>query len=301
VDSLRRGAEIVVATPGRLRDLMQQRLIRLDQVNVLVLDEADRMLDMGFLPDVQFIIKQLPTKRQTVLFSATMPAAIEKLADTIMFQPTRIQVAGSKTTVEGVTHSVCLVPKDRKVKLLSHVLRKPDVGRTIVFSRTKHGADRIVRHLQKSGVNSAALHGNKSQNARQRILAAFRSEQTSVLVATDIAARGIDVDGITHVINFDLPVEPETYVHRIGRTARAGAKGIAISFCGPDERHLLRDIEQLLKTKIPIDQLGCGVMESSQTPAPSNTAPSLAAANGRPARQVRRRRNLSGKISRGRW
>jgi ATP-dependent RNA helicase RhlE len=252
------------------------------------------MLDMGFLPDVQFIINKLPAKRQTVLFSATMAPAIEQLANRIMFEPTRVQVAANITTAERVTHTVCFLPKDKKVKLLSELLQRPEVGRTIVFSKTKHGADRIVRQLEKSGVPSAALHGNKTQNARQRILAGFRSQQTRVLVATDIAARGIDVDGITHVINFDLPMEPETYVHRIGRTARAGADGVAISFCGPDERNLLRDIERLLNAKIPVDQQGLGPADLSSTcSAPKQAGSSYGQA---PARKVgQRRRNLSGK------
>jgi ATP-dependent RNA helicase RhlE len=257
------------------------------------------MLDMGFLPDVQFVIKQVPTKRQTVLFSATMPREIEELAATIMFQPTRIHVAGSQAAAERVSHTVCFVPKDKKVKLLSQLLQKPNVGRTIVFSKTKHGADRIVRQLEKSGVTSAALHGNKSQNARQRILDGFRSKQTRVLVATDIAARGIDVDGITHVINFDLPIQPETYLHRIGRTARAGAEGVAISFCGPDERQLLGDIERLLKTKIPVDQQGLGPTQESMTIASTNSRPGLSRVGptSRAPRHRQRRRNLSGKYS----
>jgi ATP-dependent RNA helicase RhlE len=297
VQALRRGVEIVVATPGRLRDLIEQRLVRLDQVQVLVLDEADRMLDMGFLPDVQFIIKQLPTKRQTVLFSATMPSAIEQLASTIMIQPTRVEVAGNSKTVDRVQHTVCLVPRDKKVKLLSKLLQKPEVGQTIVFSKTKHGADRIVRQLEKSGVAAAALHGNKTQNARQRILAGFRSSQTRVLVATDIAARGIDVDGISHVINFDLPTEPETYVHRIGRTARAGAEGIAISFCGPDEQHLLRDIEKFLKSKIPVDQQGLGPAEGFALASASNSRPGgpNESSHARSAKPWQRRRTISGK------
>jgi ATP-dependent RNA helicase RhlE len=185
-----------------------------------------------------------------------MPDAIQKLATTMMSQPTRIAVANNKPTVDGVTHTVCFVRKEQKFKLLVELLQRPNVGRAIVFSKTKHGADRIVRQLQKSGVRCAALHGNKSQNARQRILAGFRADQAGILVATDIAARGIDVEAVTHVINFDLPMEPETYVHRIGRTARAGAAGIAISFCGADEHHLLRDIERLLKSKIPIERDG---------------------------------------------
>lgn len=292
VQSLRRGTPIVVATPGRLRDLINQRLVRLDQVEVLVLDEADRMLDMGFLPDVRYILQQLPRKRQTVLFSATMPPAIEQLATTIMVQPTRVQVAGTNKTVDRIAQSVCFVPRDRKVKLLARILQQPQVGRTIVFSKTKHGADRIVRQLEKSGVASAALHGNKTQNARQRILEGFRSEQTRVLVATDIAARGIDVDGISHVINFDLPMEPETYVHRIGRTARAGAEGVAISFCGPEEQHLLRDIERLLKVQIPVDQQGLGAADNVSTTASHRARSSTVAL---PRRNRPRRRLLSGK------
>jgi ATP-dependent RNA helicase RhlE len=299
IQALRRGVQIVVATPGRLRDLIEQRYVQLDQTSVLVLDEADRMLDMGFLPDVQFIIKQLPRQRQTVLFSATLPTAIEALAAKIMSDPVRIHVAGSTKTVDRIQQTVCFLSRDKKVQMLSDVLQGSDVGRTVVFSRTKHGADRIVRQLARLGVTSTALHGNKTQNARQRILAAFRSQQIRVLVATDIAARGIDVDGISHVINFDLPMEPETYVHRIGRTARAGAAGKAISFCGPDEQPLLREIERYLKAKIPVDQLGLGTPEFSLTSQANRPAKPAIGAN--PGGNRHRRRAGSGTKSTSRF
>ncbi len=246
VAELRRGVDILVATPGRLLDLMGRGIVRLDDVEMFVLDEADRMLDMGFLPDVRRIAKALPRKRQTLFFSATMPTEIRRLAEGLLVDPAVVAVAPVSSTVDAIDQQVFFVDRSRKRKLLAELLRQPDVKHTIVFSRTKHGANRIVRDLEKAGISAVAIHGNKSQGARTRALDAFRRGEISVLVATDIAARGLDVDGISHVINFDLPNVPETYVHRIGRTARAGASGVAWSFCDPDERPHLASIEMLI-------------------------------------------------------
>ncbi len=250
IAELRRGIDILVATPGRLLDLMGRGFVRLDDVELFVLDEADRMLDMGFLPDVRRITKALPADRQTLFFSATMPPAIHRLAETLLDDPVAVAVAPVSSTVELIEQHVFFVDKTRKRRLLAELLNDPDVKHTLVFSRTKHGANRIVRDLEKAGIPAGAIHGNKSQGARTRALDAFRSGRLSVLVATDIAARGIDVEGVSHVINYDLPNVPETYVHRIGRTARAGAAGVAWSFCGPDERPHLASIERLIDKRL---------------------------------------------------
>ena len=250
VAELRRGIDILTATPGRLIDLMGRGLIRLDDVELFVLDEADRMLDMGFLPDVRRITKALPKDRQTMFFSATMPPEIRRLAEGLLDDPVVLAVAPVSSTVDLVEQRVFFVEKARKRTLLADLLHDPEVKHALVFSRTKHGANRIVRDLGKAGISAAAIHGNKSQSARTRVLDAFRSGQLSVLVATDIAARGIDVEGVTHVINFDLPNVPETYVHRIGRTARAGASGVAWSFCARDERTHLSSIETLIDKRL---------------------------------------------------
>ena len=250
VAELRRGVDILVATPGRLLDLMGRGVARLDDVDLFVLDEADRMLDMGFLPDVRRITKALPRHRQTLLFSATMPRAIRRLAESLLDDPVRVAVAPVSSTVERVEQHVFFVEKAKKRSLLATLLREPEVEQTLVFSRTKHGANRIVRHLDEVGISAGAIHGNKSQAARTRALDGFRSGRLSVLVATDIAARGIDVDGVTHVINFDLPNVPETYVHRIGRTARAGAPGVAWSLCDHEERAYLANIETLIDKRL---------------------------------------------------
>ena len=246
IAELQRGVDALVATPGRLLDLMGQGVVRLDDVDLFVLDEADRMLDMGFLPDVRRITKALPKDRQTFFFSATMPLPIRRLAEGLLDCPVSVAVAPVSSTVDLVEQRIFFVDKADKRKLLAELLRDPEVEHTLVFSRTKHGANRIVKELGKAGIRAAAIHGNKSQGARTRALDAFRDGTLSVLVATDIAARGIDVEGVTHVINFDLPNVPETYVHRIGRTARAGASGVALSFCDREERSYLVSIERLI-------------------------------------------------------
>jgi len=252
VDALARGLDILVATPGRLLDLMQQGHARLDSVGIFVLDEADRMLDMGFVRDVRRIVATLPKQRQTLLFSATMPADIARLAAEILKDPLRVEVTPQATTVERIDQRVYHVDAGSKRALLAEVLRDPALSRVIVFTRTKHGANRVSEHLARSGVVAEAIHGNKSQTARQRALENFRRGRARVLVATDIAARGIDIDGITHVVNYELPNVPESYVHRIGRTARAGASGIALSFCAHDERAYLTDIERLIGRRIAV-------------------------------------------------
>lgn len=251
VEHLRRGAEILIATPGRLLDLMSQGYAKLDRLEVLVLDEADRMLDMGFINDVRRIVAALPSKRQTLMFSATMPANILALADSILNDPVRVAVTPVASTVETIQQSIYFVEKSDKPALLEHLLHDTAVRRVLVFTRTKHGANKVVRHLRQAALSAEAIHGNKSQSAREQALAKFRGGTIRVLVATDIAARGIDVDEITHVINYDLPNEPESYVHRIGRTGRAGASGIAYSFCDADERPYLVDIERLIRMHIP--------------------------------------------------
>jgi ATP-dependent RNA helicase RhlE len=252
VQALRRGVDILIATPGRLLDLMNQGHVDLLAVEVLVLDEADRMLDMGFIHDMRRIIAKLPAKRQTLLFSATMPPEIRQLANSLLRNPVTVQVTPVATPVEAIDQSVYFVEKHNKPTLLAHLYNELPISRAIVFTRTKHGADRVVRHLHARGIRAEAIHGNKSQNARERALANFKSCKTPILVATDIASRGIDVDGISHVVNYDLTHEPETYVHRIGRTARAGASGAAISFCDRDERANLRSIESLIRRKIAV-------------------------------------------------
>jgi ATP-dependent RNA helicase RhlE len=252
------GVDILVATPGRLIDHMQDRTVRLDTVEVLVLDEADHMLDLGFIIPIRRIVSAIPAQRQTMFFSATMPKEIGALAGGLLRDPVHVAVTPVATTVEKVEQSVIFCETSRKRIVLLDLLRDPNMGRTLVFTRTKHGADRVVRYLGENGVGADAIHGNKSQPQRERALAAFRSGETRVLVATDIAARGIDVDGVTHVINYDLPNVPESYVHRIGRTGRAGAAGIAISLCDNEERAFLRSIEKVIRMKVPVmtqDQL----------------------------------------------
>jgi ATP-dependent RNA helicase RhlE len=267
VEALRRGADIVVATPGRLLDLMEQGHVRFDGLEVLVLDEADRMLDMGFIQPIRRILAALPRKRQNMLFSATMPPDIAQLASSLLVDPLKVAVDPVGTPVAQISQWVLFVNQGNKRALLSEVLRDPKMERVVVFTRTKHGASRVAEHLVRTGISSEAIHGNKSQGARQRALGGFKDGRVRVLVATDIAARGLDVDGITHVINFELPNEPESYVHRIGRTARAGASGVALSFCDQEERAYLRDIERLIRTKVPVveDHPFVGVASAPQT------------------------------------
>ena len=252
VRAVSRGVDILIATPGRLMDLLNQRHLRLDSVTHLVLDEADRMLDMGFIRDVRKIVAALPKQRQSLLFSATMPDEVSKLAHEMLHNPLRVEVTPKKIAVERIAQSVYHVNMPEKRPLLEKLLDDPALSRVIVFTRTKHRANRVAEQLDKAGIPSDAIHGNKSQNARQKALDAFRKGKARVLVATDIAARGIDVSGVTHVINYELPNEPESYVHRIGRTARAGAEGAAISFCDISERAYLRDIERLTKQKMDV-------------------------------------------------
>lgn len=254
VNALRRGVDILVATPGRLLDLVNQRIVNLNDIRLLVLDEADRMLDMGFVHDVKRIIAKIPTQRQTLFFSATMAPAIRKLADTILVNPVRLEVTPVSTTAETVKQTVCFVEKRNKPSLLLHLLTNTEIPMALVFTRTKHGADRVAKELNRSGIRAEAIHGNKSQQARQKALHQFRSKQIKVLVATDIAARGIDIDELSHVINYELPNVPETYVHRIGRTGRAGNSGIALSFCDHEEKVFLRDIQKLITSEIKVDQ-----------------------------------------------
>ena len=255
VRALSRGTDVLIATPGRLLDLMEQGFVRLDGVEILVLDEADRMLDMGFIRDVKRIIATLPKKRQTLFFSATMPSEVVHLSREILTNPEEVSVAPSATTVELVDQKVYFVQRDDKFELLKQILRgSAQGGKVLVFARTKHNADRVARGLVRENIPAEAIHGNKSQGARTAALSAFRSGKSRVVIATDLAARGIDVDGITHVINFELPNEPETYVHRIGRTARAGASGSAVSFCDLDETIYLHDIEKLTHQKMTVDE-----------------------------------------------
>ncbi len=250
--ALKRGVDILIATPGRLLDLMQQGYVSLQHLQFFVLDEADRMLDMGFIHDVKKVIAKLPAKRQTLFFSATMPPEIAGLANSILHQPKKVEVTPVSSTVEKIEQSVYFVEKQDKRALLHHLLADQNIKTVLVFTRTKHGADKVVKDLQRSNIGAAAIHGNKSQNARQRALNDFKNGTLRVLVATDIAARGIDVEQLSHVINYELPDVPETYVHRIGRTGRAGASGIAIAFCDAEEKVNLKDIQKLIGIQIPI-------------------------------------------------
>ena len=252
VDALKRGVDILVATPGRLNDLIDQKCVDLSRVEIFVLDEADRMLDMGFIHDVQKIAARTPARKQTLLFSATMPPDIAKLAAQLLSDPVKVAVTPVSSTVELIEQSLYYVDKANKIDLLIDLLRSPAVRSALVFTRTKHGADKVARKLAKAGVSASAIHGDKSQSARQNALGGFKQGDIRVLVATDIAARGIDIDELSHVFNLDLPDVPETYVHRIGRTGRAGLGGCAISFCCIDEKDNLRDIEKLIKKSIPV-------------------------------------------------
>jgi ATP-dependent RNA helicase RhlE len=251
-DALRAGVDILIATPGRLLDLMNQGFIDLRHLRIFVLDEADRMLDMGFVHDVKKVITKLPAKRQSLFFSATMPPVIVKLADTILVNPSKVEVTPVSSTAETIQQAIYFVDKDKKKSLLTHLLKDKAIKSVLVFTRTKHGADKVVKDLLKVDIKAEAIHGNKSQNNRQNALNNFKTGKTRVLIATDIAARGIDVDSLSHVINFEMPNVPETYVHRIGRTGRAGANGIAFSFCDAEEKEYLVDIQKLIGRKIPV-------------------------------------------------
>ncbi len=252
VNTLRRGVDILIATPGRLLDLISQGFIDLKHLNIFVLDEADRMLDMGFIHDVKRVITKLPVKRQTLFFSATMPPEIQKLANVLLTNPAKVEVTPVSSTAEAIEQSMYFVAKPDKPSLLLHLLKDEKITTVLVFTRTKHGADKVVKFLHRNHITAAAIHGNKSQNARQNALSNFKTGKIRVLVATDIAARGIDIDELSHVINFELPDVPETYVHRIGRTGRAGNSGIAISFCDTEEKDSLKDIQKLIGKTIPV-------------------------------------------------
>ncbi len=274
IAELKRGVDILVATPGRLLDLMQRGFVKLDRVELFVLDEADRMLDMGFIHDVKRITKSLPVKRQTMFFSATMPSAIRQLANSLVKDAKMVAVDPVSSAVEVVSQNVYFTDKDSKRDLLVHLLKGDDYQRVVVFTRTKHGSDRVARHLEKAGLSVAAIHGNKAQNARTRALDGFKSGDIQVLVATDIASRGIDVDDISHVVNFELPNVPETYVHRIGRTGRAGKGGTAVSLCDSEERTFLSDIERLTGKRLSI------VAEHPFLPTPGGAASSSSGRDG---------------------
>lgn len=252
VNALKKGVHILVATPGRLLDLIDQGFISLKDVKLFVLDEADRMLDMGFINDIKKLLTMLPQKRQSLFFSATMPASIVKLSRTILKDPQKIEVAAVSSTAETIQQSLYYTNKGTKKDLLVHILKKRDIDQVLLFSRTKHGADRIARDLKKKNINASALHGDKAQNQRQKVLKQFKDGQLRVLVATDIAARGIDIDKLQYVINYDIPNVPETYVHRIGRSGRAGEEGNAISICEPEENDFIKDIEKLIKQRIKV-------------------------------------------------
>jgi ATP-dependent RNA helicase RhlE len=268
VKSIQQGVDIIVATPGRLLDLMQQKLVSLTAIQFFVLDEADRMLDMGFIHDVKKVIAVLPTNRQTLFFSATMPLEIQQLVQSLLKDPVKVTVAPVSSTVEIINQSVYHVPKQQKLSLLVELLQDKQIQSLLVFTQMKHAANNLVKKLQEAGISSAAIHGNKSQNARQLALEQFKTGKIRVLVATDIAARGIDIDELGHVLNYELPNVPETYVHRIGRTGRAGASGTAFSFCAPEERAFLHDIEKLIKKRIPVRTHEVSVNEPVRMPQP---------------------------------
>lgn len=268
VQKLRRGVDVIVATPGRLMDLMDQGYVDLKSIETFILDEADRMLDMGFMPDIKRITAELPeTKKQTLLFSATMPGEIRRFANELLDNPASVHVAPDAPAAERIEQWVYHVDRRNKPTLLKHLVANTSISRAIVFTRTKHGADKVVRHLRRAGSSAEAIHGDKSQNARKRTLDSFRDGRVHVLVATDIASRGIDVDNISHVINYDLTHEPESYVHRIGRTARAGASGIALSFCDREERGHLRAIQRLIRKEIPVCEDHPEYSRSNEKPA----------------------------------
>ncbi|MBC3538248.1 DEAD/DEAH box helicase [Rufibacter sediminis] len=277
VEQIKQGVDIIVATPGRLLDLMNQGLLSLKHIETFILDEADRMLDMGFIHDVRKVIAQIPTNRQTLLFSATMPQEIQKLSSSILREPVYVEVTPVSSTAEKIAQKVYFVDKTTKRALLKHLLKGDEIQRALVFSRTKHGADRIAKELSKVGISAQSIHGDKAQSTRVKALTQFKNNELKALVATDIAARGIDVDDLTHVINVDLPNEPETYVHRIGRTGRAGAEGMALSFCDDTELPYLRDIEKLTKQTIPVEEDQPFHVEYSKLPLAGGKATDKAA------------------------
>jgi len=301
VEALRRGVDVLVACPGRLLDLINQRVVDLRGVKYFVLDEADRMLDMGFIHDVRRIIAKLPKQRQTFFFSATVPDTILSLADSLLTDPVNVRVTPTSSTADTVKQTVYMVGRTRKLDLLRHLLQDPDMERTLIFTRTKHGADRVAKSLKRENIKADSIHGNKSQNARIRALDSFKSGESSVLVASDIAARGIDIDSISHVVNYELPHEPETYVHRIGRTGRAGNTGHAISFCDRDEQPRLRNIQKLIQKSIPTisdhPYEGSHLTEAPKPP-PQQRAPRSPRSSGNSASA--QRRPQGGQHSKGR-
>ncbi len=306
IQALSRGVDVLVATPGRLLDHISGRSIVLSGTEVFVLDEADQMLDLGFLPPIRRIVAQLTSKRQNLFFSATMPREIGKLADDLLRDPVRISVAPPASTVDSVAQRVLHIESEHKRALLVELFGDPKMTRALVFTRTKRGADKVARHLEAAGIRTAAIHGNKSQSQREQALAAFRAAKIRALVATDIAARGIDVDQVTHVVNFELPDVPESYVHRIGRTARAGATGIAISLCDAEERELLRDIERVTRRAIPAEDRRHDT--SAPTSLPERRPPSRGNARGpggrgerddRGSRQERQQRSFHARPQQG--
>ena len=294
-DALRAGVDILVATPGRLLDLMNQGHINLNQIDFFILDEADRMLDMGFVHDVKKIIAKLPAKRQSMFFSATMPPEIVRLSASILTNPEKVEVTPVSSTANTIQQTLYFVDKGNKKSLLIYLLNDPRIVTSLVFTRTKHGADRVTKDLIRAGVKAEAIHGDKSQNARQRALANFKAKLTRVLVATDIAARGIDVDDLSHVINFEIPNTPETYVHRIGRTGRAGLSGIAISFCDNEERAYVKDITKLIGKQIPIVEEHPFKMGTPVPPREHSPRRPQGNGNNRPVGKEGQNRNRSGK------
>ena len=289
VRALNNGVDVLIATPGRLLDLMQQGFVDLSHVEILVLDEADRMLDMGFIQDLRLIVAKVPTRRQTLLFSATMPPAISQLAAQWLTDPVEIRVAAATVAVQSIRQSVFHIDQKQKLQLLTRWLQETPWTRTLVFTRTKHGADKVAQSLVKAGIAADAFHSNKSQSARQRVLLRFKSPKPLVLVATDIASRGLDIDMVSHVINFDLPADAETYVHRIGRTGRAGADGAAVSFCGHSERSTLHAIERLTRQTLAVEAHPAGIAAISSAPAKAPAARSKPRRSAGPASFGRRR------------
>jgi ATP-dependent RNA helicase RhlE len=301
VSAVQRGVDIVVATPGRLLDLMNQGFVQLDRIEIFVLDEADRMLDMGFIPDVKRIIAKLPGRRHSLFFSATMPLAVDALAKQLLHDPVQITIDPGKPTVDRIAQKLLFVDKENKDALLLDLIDAHNMYKVLVFARTKHGADRVVKRLSAAKIPVAAIHGNKSQSNRSAALRDLKSGKIRVLVATDIAARGIDVDGITHVINYDLPEEPETYVHRIGRTARAGADGDAVSFCSARERDHLRDIERMIRKSIPVDLNHKYHSDMARNATGSDARPEpRGGARQRPARPAKPKMRMDGTLDHAR-